>query len=243
MGGLNGLPSVGSCTVSPYSYSNFGSSLLPNNPDPVNVHGLDAGATLSITGPLGIMQLPKQDNGSPGQPDYRYHTQGNVIGDGIAGFSPVLPEFLKPGSYTVDDGSGGTQVGAFSAVLSIPSSTLAWTNEDAFDNIARSQDLNVTWSGGAAGGLVAVFGSSADPATGAGAGFQCLMPADAGTFTVPAWVLSALPASGKDPTVGVPVGTLSLATPLAQPTRFQATGVDVGFFNWAEVQTKTVVFQ
>jgi hypothetical protein len=33
------------------------------------------------------------------------------------------------------------------------------------------------------------------------------------------------------------------ATTLAQPARFEATGIDVGFFSWAELQTKSVVFQ
>ncbi len=241
--GLEGSPSVGSCTVAPYSYQSFGSSLLPNNSDPVNQHGLDAGAALNVTGPLGAKQLPKQDKGSPGQSDYVYKVKGSIIAGGIPGFTPVTPGYLSPGAYTIDDGSGGTQVGAFKAMLTIPSSTVVWTNESAVSNIPRSQDLTVTWSGGAAGGIVAIFGGSADPSTGAAAGFQCVAPADAGTFSVPTWLLSALPASGKDPTVGVAVGFLALASTLAQPIRFEATGIDIGFFNWVELQTETVVYQ
>jgi uncharacterized protein (TIGR03437 family) len=243
VGGLTGLPSLGSCTVFPSAYQSFGSALVPSNPDPVRQPGLDAGAALSITGPLGVKQLPKQDNGSPGQPDFVYKVPGSVIGGGIPGLSSVTPEYLSPGNYTVDDGSGGTQVGAFSAKLTIPSGTVVWTNESAVSNIPRSKDLTVTWSGGAAGGTVVIFGGSDDPSTLAGADFQCVTDAGAGTFTVPAWLLSALPASGKDPSVGVPVGFLTLASTLAQPTRFEAKGIDAGFFIWAELQTKTVVFQ
>jgi hypothetical protein len=84
---------------------------------------------------------------------------------------------------------------------------------------------------------------AADPKIGAGVSFGCLAPADAGTFTVPAWVLSALPASGIEPSVGVAVGGLSLATTLPQASRFQATGIDLGFFNWGALQTKNVNFQ
>ncbi|HYM11761.1 MAG TPA: hypothetical protein VEU62_13580 [Bryobacterales bacterium] len=243
LGGLEGLPSLGSCVVYPFSYQDFFSSIAPGSPDPVNKRGVDAGATLNFTGPNGMQQLPRQDNGAPGQPDYRYRVKGDVIGGGIPNVTPVLPDFLVPGSFTVDNGSGGAQIGAFRATLTIPSSQPVWTNQDALSNIPRSQDLTVTWSGGASGGLVAVFGTSADPKTGAGASFECTAPADAGTVTVPAWVLSALPVSGTDPTVGVPVGILSLATTLSQPARFQATGIDVGFFNWGALQTKNVIFQ
>lgn len=243
LGGLNGLPSVGSCTVSPYGYQGFGSSLVPNNSDPVNQVGLDAGSALNIAGPLGAKQLPKQNRGSPQQPDYVYKVKGSIIAGGFPGFTPVTPSYLSPGSYTPDDGSGGTQVGAFSAMLAIPGNTVVWTNESAMNNIARSQNLTVTWSGGAAGGIVAIFGGSADPSTGAGAAFQCVAAADAGKFTLPAWLLSALPASVKDPIIGLPVGFLALASTLAQPIRFEATGVDVGFFLWAELQSTTVVYQ
>src|SRR6202030_874864 len=110
--------------------------------------------------------------------------------------------------------------------------------------IPRSQDLTVTWSGGVGGGFMAIIGDSADPATSAAAQFACIAPADAGSFTVPSWVLSALPASGNDPaTGGTPVGFLIVATTLSQPARFQATGVDVGFFNWAALQVKNVNYQ
>jgi hypothetical protein len=230
--------------VYPFTYKDFFSSIVPGGGDPVNNQGLDAGAALNFTGPNGAQQLPKQDNGSSGQTDYRYHVKGSVVGGGLPGVTPVLPEFLAPGSYTVDNGGGGAQVGAFRATLTIPSSQPVWTNQDALSNIPRSQDLMLTWSGGAAGGFVAVFGTSADPKTGVGASFECTARADAGTFTVPAWVLSALPASGNDPSIGgVAVGILSLATTLPQPTRFQATGIDVGFFNWGALQTKNVIFQ
>jgi hypothetical protein len=235
---------VGSCTVSPYSYQSLPNSLLPSNPDVVNQVGLDAGAALNINGPNGAKQLPQQNNGTPGQPDYVYKVQGSIIAGGIPGLTPVTPGYLSPGNYTIDDGSGGTQVGAFSAKLTIPSSTVVWTNESAVSNISRSKDLTLNWSGGgAAGSIVAIFGGAADPASGAGAGFQCAVEADAGTFTVPAWLLSALPASGQDPSTGVPVGFLALASTLPQPTRFEAKGVDVGFFNWAELQTTTVVYK
>jgi len=38
-------------------------------------------------------------------------------------------------------------------------------------------------------------------------------------------------------------GFLALANTLTQPVRFQATGTDVGFFNWIELQVKNVKYQ
>jgi hypothetical protein len=113
----------------------------------------------------------------------------------------------------------------------------------SFSNVSRSSDLTVTWSGGAAGGIVAVMGSSADPSSGAEAQVSWVTQADAGTFSVPAWVRSALPPSTTDSSVGAKVGFLTLATTLPAPTRFQATGVDAGFFNWGELQVKSVVYR
>jgi hypothetical protein len=127
-------------------------------------------------------------------------------------------------------------------MLTIPSSSPVWTNEGSSGG-SRSQDLTITWSGGAAGGLIAILGSSADPSTRADASFQCLAPAETGSFIVPAWVLSALPPSGIDPTVNLPVAFLMVGTTPPQPTRFQATGIDVGFFNWIEFQAKNSTYQ
>ena len=87
------------------------------------------------------------------------------------------------------------------------------------------------------------MGSSADPSSGAEAQVSWVTQADAGTFSVPAWVRSALPPSTTDSSVGAKVGFLSLATTLPAPTRFQATGVDAGFFNWGELQVKSVVYR
>jgi uncharacterized protein (TIGR03437 family) len=241
---LGGLPSVGSCTVSPFTFSDFFSSILDGGGDPVNFGGLDAGPVLNINGPNGLKQLPRQNQGTAAQPFYRYHVHGNVIGGSIPRILSGGPAYLDPGNYKVDNGAGGgSQVGAFTANLMIPSSSPVWTNEDALSNIPRTQDITINWTGGTVGGVVAVLGSAADPSTGAGAKFQCLTQAEAGTFVVPAWVLSALPQSGVDPVAGVAVGFLLLGTTLPQPARFEASGIDIGYFNWATLEVKNVVFQ
>lgn len=246
VGALRGFPSVGSCVVSPFNYKGFTDPVgfvFGGAGDPVNLTDLDAGPALTITGPNGAVQLPQVNVSSPQFPDYRYRTQGQ-IGGGLQGLTnSILPDYLSAGSYTGDDGSGGAQIGKFSAMLDIPANPPEWTNENSLSNISRSKDLTVTWSGGVAGGIQAIAGGSADPLIGAGAIFVCLSPADAGTFTLPEWLLSALPASGTDPLVNAPVGFLMLGAMLPQPSRFSASGIDVGFFNWLELQTRNVNFQ
>ncbi len=244
IGALGEFPSAG-CEVVPFTFQDFFSSFLSGvDIDPVNIQQLDAGPALNVTGPIGAKQIPRKNTGN-GNVKYEPANGGILAGGipGLPGFPPVTPDYLQPGAYTLNDGSGAV-VGAFSTGLTIPGSQPVWTNEDSITNVPRSQDLTVTWSGGAAGGFVAIIGDSADPSTAAGAEFGCIAPADAGSFTVPSWVLSALPASGADPaTGGTPVGFLMVATTLSQPARFQATGIDVGFFNWAALQVKNVKYQ
>ena len=157
-------------------------------------------------------------------------------------------QFSKTGGLSYDAGGGdgllGGGIPGVPGLLTIPGNPPVWTNQDALSNIPRSQDMTVTWSGGVAGTYIWILGSSADPATKAGAEFICTERAEAGTFTVPSWVLSAMPASGPDPGAGGTAdGFLTLQSTLAQPVRFQATGIDVGFFNWSLWQGKNVKFQ
>lgn len=243
VGGIRGaFPSMG-CIVTPFPFQDFFGALVPGVVDPVAVQGVDAGAALNVAGPLGAKQVPRLVTGNGG---FKYQPPGGgFLGGGIPGLPGLpapTPDYLVPGAYTLNNGSGAV-VGGFSASLTIPSNPPVWTNQDALSNVPRSQDVTLTWSGGVAGGYVAIIGSSADPATGAGGSFTCTERADAGSFTVPAWVLSAVPASGVDPSVGTAVGFLTMGSVLPQPVRFQATGVDVGFFTWGALQEKNVKYQ
>jgi hypothetical protein len=211
--------------------------------DPVAIQRLDAGAALNLAGPLGAKQFPRTGTGG-----FSYDAGGDgLLGGGIPGLPGLpaaTPDYLAPGNYTLNNGSGGAVVGGFATSLTIPGNPPVWNNQDALSNIPRSQDMTVTWSGGVVGAYISILGSSANPANGAGAEFICTERAEAGTFTVPSWVLSAMPASGVDPSVGgTAVGFLTLQSTLAQPVRFQATGTDVGFFNWTLWQAKNVKYQ
>ena len=230
-----GVPSVG-CMVFPYTPNSqqFFDNFLRGAQETVNFDLLNAGPALNYTGPNGSRHIQLTDNGGPA-----YELPDNVFfGGGLPPVIPSTPEYLSPGSYTVDNGNGGPGVGAFTATLTIPDTQVNWTNQAAVTNIPRSQDLTLTMDGS---GPVAILGNS----TGAqvGASFFCLAPSGTTSYTVPSWVLAGLPASAQASDVPAAIGFLGVATALSSPARFQARGVDVGFFNWAEVHVKNVAFQ
>ena len=91
-----------------------------------------------------------------------------------------------------------------------------WTNQAAAASITRSQGLTVNWTGGAPGTVVLVKGGwSAGNLNGL---YTCAAPAEAGTFTVPPYVLANFPAGPGGTTVANQ----------GQYTPFSATGLDFG---------------
>jgi len=165
----------------------------------------------------------------------------------FSGSNPTAPEtYLDPGEYTVDNGSGAAGgVGAFTVRTTIPQ-LLNWTNEASISTVNRSQDLLVTWSGGDANAFAVIFGISLAGASGnsPGAAFSCLERASVGRFTVPSYILSALPVSGTAGGSGIEVPLSQLAVGLAgQPARFTATGLDTGYLSWSSLLLKGVNYR
>ena len=121
---------------------------------------------------------------------------------------------------------------------------MTWTNRDSLPGIIpRTQPLTLTWTGAdSATESVIIFGSSASPSAGSGAIFFCSAPAGAGSFTVPARILSALPASGTAPEG--PVGFLAVGkAPLRQATEVQMQNVDIAMQVYILLQATNVNFQ
>jgi len=143
----------------------------------------------------------------------------------------------------VDNGAGGSAIGAFRATLTIPE-PFAWTNADAVSDIPRNQALAVTWSGGNAGGeVVQIVGASLDPTWGVVGSFLCTERSTAGTFRVPAAILSALPVATAS-TGSYPSAVLSVsAQPLAATTKFTAPGLDLGCFLYTVEHIRSVQFK
>ncbi len=104
------------------------------------------------------------------------------------------PLYLVPGSYNIDNGNGGADVGDFQLSLTFPP-VFTWTNENSATTVDRSQPLQITWAGGDPNGQVQVSGRR-DAGKGTYVMFTCYDRASALQLTVPQAILSLLPASG-----------------------------------------------
>jgi uncharacterized protein (TIGR03437 family) len=207
---------------------------------------LDAGNPLRLNGPnANNLAVPRE-------------TQSNVYGatlyqSGIPGIpgsgsgSPVIAQ----GNYTLS-GPGGADIGPFQATIAVPA-PFTWTNRDGINDVSRGQGLALTWSGGA--GVMVISGSSTTRVGGTandpvfdGAVFVCFQNASAGNFTVPASILSQLPASG-DLATGTGSGSLALqqSGPLDGGT-FTAPltaggNIERGQFLYSLISSKTVNYR
>ena len=205
---------------------------------------LDAGAQLTLNGPNAAGKAV------PREPDSKTYYL-SLYSSGVGGVGRSGNSTLTQGTYTLS-GTGGTDIGAFTASVEFPGD-FAWTNQAAIpDPIPRGSALTVNWTGGGSG-LVTIAGTSMKQSGGTpqnpiydAAIFDCIAQASAGTFTVPSSVLQQLPAVGSDMTTGS-FGSLSV---LAIPDVTKGQGVfsapltaggtiDHGFFSYSVGATKT----
>ena len=134
---------------------------------------------ININGPKGAKQLARSNEG--------FYSAQLGGGTSFPGAPPAAPEYLDPGSYRIDNGSGGPDVGAFTVTLNVPQA-LTWQNMASVNTIARSQGQLITWSGGDPSGFTSISGFSIGANNLIG-GFVCLERTSAGQFTVPSYVL------------------------------------------------------
>jgi hypothetical protein len=188
---------------------------------------LDAGPALELRGPKGARTLKKQE----GVYTADLGTQMDLPAGTppIPGFSNEL--FLEPGDYTVT-GPGGPDVGPFTAKLKL-GTRLDWTNRARFTRISRSENQQVEWSGGTPGDLVMIVGAASQGKS--VASFVCTERVERGAFTVPASVLSRLPASNR-------ASMMLHSAPAASPT-FTAPGLDWGWIAGYAGVMQTVTLQ
>ena len=152
---------------------------------------LDAGV-VTINGPSGSsltnLALTKTSNS---------YSLTNIEGLGV----PILGQTsfqLPAGSYTLN-GTGGNDVGSFNTSLTLASALTVTGGLPS--TVVRSSPLTINWTGGNASDMVEIIGlSSISTGTGSSAvtnstEFLCVTTAGAGTFTVPASILTQLPAT------------------------------------------------
>jgi uncharacterized protein (TIGR03437 family) len=202
--------------------ASVGSCLVINSLQSVSagtVTGLDAGTAIAVTGPAGLTSLT-QIALAPGT----YFSAANN-GTLPIGFIPTAG-----GTFTFDNGGGGKDVAHFNASLNV-GPVLNWTNQASITSVTRTQPVNVTWTGGAAGTFVSISGGSSTT-TGKSftVSFTCIAPVAAGQFTVPVNVLLALPAG---------TGSLSVSDSGNFQT-FTASGLDLGIVSGSSSTSKTL---
>jgi uncharacterized protein (TIGR03437 family) len=170
---------------------------------PVTFTGLDAGV-ITLSGPSG--------------PDVTLRSQLGIRG----AYNALLAAGAIPssgGTFTFR-GAGGADVGSFTTSIELSGPLMNWTNRSVAATIDKSQGLTVTWTGGNPGTFISISGTAV-PANSGGAGpaagFTCLAPAADGEFTVPAYILLALP-SGPG---GMEVQNIIYS-------QFPASGIDIG---------------
>jgi len=198
---------------------------------------LDAGAQLTLNGPNA------SNKAIPRQQDKTYDLA--LYSSGMGGFGGSGSPTLAQGAYTIA-GTGGPDVGAFTARVDLPGD-LTWSNRDTIpDPIPRDSNLPVTWTGGSTG-LVTIAGAALAQAGGTQENpiysatlFSCTTQASAGNFTVPSSVLQQLPVVSGDLTsgsfgnlsvVGVPDSTKGQGV-FSAPLTAGGT-IDQGYFSYS----------
>jgi uncharacterized protein (TIGR03437 family) len=184
-------PPLGTCLV----YNNLDASW---NTPVSGVSQAGAGSSFTVQGPNGSVSL------SPGSLT-EFNSQGT---------------FLVPGAYTAT-GTGGTEIGPFTANITLPTAvTLVSPVNNA--TVTRSDGLTVTWTGGIANEYMQIeVNSPGDAANDFGAAAICTVVGNVGTFTIPPYVLLALPATPSGTSAGLVLSSSTINS-------FTATGLTLG---------------
>jgi hypothetical protein len=156
-------------------------------------------------------------------------------------------DFVTPGTFTFTNGTGGADIGPFSAATSFVSPAFVWNEMSTLTTVPRSSPLTVTWTGGAPNSLVLITGASlADSVQGGSKYFFCLAPVSAGKFTIPATVLMSLPQTASFD--GLNSSDWMSVSNSTAPVMFSATGLQLGVassvvFNSTGVNSDNFIWQ
>lgn len=183
------------------------------------------------------------DGGPTGAPGYLTLLAGSVNVQGPQGSYPMtlatddsysvqMPAGAIPanGGQFVFSGTGAltapdVNLGPFSATVTVPSPPLVWANQSAAATINRGQGFAVSWSGGQAGTYVLITGTAETEVIGTSdeyevnGAFYCYAPQSALSFTIPAYITSAM----LPGTASVTVENVTNYSP------FSAPGLNIGF--------------
>ena len=183
--GRSGIISPGGCAVGPY---------LPGV-GKLTITGLNAG-TVSLTGPAGLAVT---------------FTPGLI--QGTSGATLAANQIPPSGGTYTFTGTGGSDVGPFTASVTLTNPLFVWTNESAAATVDRTQPLTLTWTGGNPGTFITLSGGVTK--SGLTIAYSCRILVDPGQFTVPAYIL-----------LGVPAGSGSTVMQQQVGLPFAVTGID-----------------
>lgn len=128
--------------------------------------------------------------------------------------------------------AGGPDVGALNFTFPV-AAQVTWTNELQLSTgpaIDHTQPLTINWSGGDSNGYVDIQGSA-----GAGSGsasytygFDCSAPTSAGKFSIPPYILAAMPL-GTNASANIQVSTYQFPQSSVSVTGFDALIVNAEY--------------
>jgi hypothetical protein len=199
--GIFGMPAKGACLA--YTVDRNADHYT----DPVTPQALDAGPALNLTSDHGTAQLAG--------------ARGLYAG-------PLGTNFLAPGDYSIDNGAGGSDVGAFQATFRIPE-PVTWTNKSRTNPARRTDPVQVTWTGGNQNDYVVLVSFGHNNTVGF---YQvCTEDIAAGSFATPLTVNLSIPLERNVPgSFGTVPGLIIFGT-AAKTVRFSAPGLDDGFIS------------
>jgi hypothetical protein len=141
-------------------------------------------------------------------------------------------------------GSGGPDIGAFSAQVTLPGGGSSYMSSTVNNvtSVTRSQGLAVVWTPPANPDpdllFIRISGFSFVVNAPFGSQFICNVPLGAGRFTIPPAVLLALP---SQPSGAMPQAQLEIDLIITK--QFTAPGVDVGTINWVTPSIEQFSYQ
>jgi uncharacterized protein (TIGR03437 family) len=213
---LRALPPAGSCAAYDTSFqANSGLAASITSVMNPEGRGLDAGSPLRIA--RGDQERTISEGAeTPG----RYRAR--LGRTNVPNVKNAQPLFLDPGDYVLK-APGGKDVGSFQAHFRMPE-PLQWTNRDQLDSVDRGRGITVKWSG--APDLVLIVARNVDQVATVIGMVLCTEKGMAGQFTIPAALLSHVPASSEVPSESydeLAVAGVSLASPI------QTRGLNAGW--------------
>ncbi len=202
------------------------------------VGGLDAGDHLLVKGPAGSKEIPRTMLFDTWFPQGFYSRSFGPL-DTVT--MQPSPPFVVTGTYTVSapGGTGEGAVGPFSFDVTIPSEVV-WTNKDLVGPITRSRGQLITWEGGDPEGIVVISGMSTSLGGSMIGMLSCYERVSAGRFTIPAYVLLAMPPGETWPFLAWPfLGVTSMT----QLRTFTSPGLDLGTVTGTSSSAKVLAYR